>query len=791
MEPAGLADIRSLPDFNRQPDGKLSLPIELYAARFLAVIAVIYAALAGLHTLQDFDLPWQLATGRWVIQHRGIFSTDVFSYTAHGAPWIYPVLSAIVFYLFYLVGGYSLLSWMGAAACVASTAILLDRKNLATSALALVAVPLIANRTQPRAEMFTTILFAAFLSLLWRHYRNARPNTPLWLLPILMVAWVNLHPGFVSGLALCGAYIILEILHLPFREDRAAARNGLQRSWSWLALIAAATFVNPWGPSIYRALARQQQAQSLHTLWLVEWENIRFSSTSLRQALDFRDPQSSFWWLLATALLCATIALWRKRFGAAILLVGSAYLTMQHVRLQALFACVTVIVGGSLLEEAWSSWKTSLPRSRTLLNLRSTPFRGIEWTVAVSLLLTATLAATAGIRAGDLVTNRYYLRSSQLSLFGTGLSWWFPERALDFLQHEKLPANVFNNYNLGGHLAWRLYPDYLDYIDSRALPFGSQLFFRAYNLSVSPPDSPAWQQEADARGINTIAVSLARYEGLAFFPQLAAFCRSQTWRPVYLDEVSAVFVRRTPQTASMIDRLQIDCDKIVLPVSIDATAHGSSRSKAELFNSLSNAAGILYTLGRYPEALADLDRAQNIFSNNANLHLARARVLERTGRLNEAESEFRASLDLEPRDETWLDLGLFYMTQKRYAEAIAVFRQSAESSSRPHDMWMLLGQTYLQINQPHAALEAFAKAVATSPFRGQEEVGAAFSSMVATGRAKAWFRLGDLPQAVSFQQAAVKLAPNDQKLWLGLADLYDAQGRTAEAQQARSHATSR
>src|ERR1700691_3586803 len=88
-----------------------------YAAWLLAAVALIYALLAGLHTLQDFDLGWQLATGRWMLQHRQIFSTDVFSYTAHRAPWIYPVLSGIVFYLIYLAGGYALLSWLGAVAC--------------------------------------------------------------------------------------------------------------------------------------------------------------------------------------------------------------------------------------------------------------------------------------------------------------------------------------------------------------------------------------------------------------------------------------------------------------------------------------------------------------------------------------------------------------------------------------------------------------------------------------------------------------------------------------------------
>ncbi len=772
-----------------------------YAAPFLAAIALIYALLAGLHTLQDFDLGWQLATGRWIIQHHHILSTDVFSYTANGSPWIYPVLSGIVFYLSYLVGGYALLSWMGAAACAGTGALLLRRDSVATSALAIIAVPLIANRTQPRAEMFTTILFAAFLSLLWRHYRIGHQNThrsPLWLLPILMIAWVNLHLGFIAGLALCAAYVLLELLDLPFPANRPAVRARLQRAWPWLALTAVATLVNPWGANIYIALSRQARAQNLHTLWVVEWENIRPSWASLRQAVDWRDPQSSFWWLLAIAVVCAAVALWRKQWGAAILLLGSATLTLQHVRMQALFAGIAVVLGGSILHDTWSAkkqkinqaaWPSKAPpySKRTVSKPNRRPVRA-----AALLLVSAGLAGLVGVCAADLITNRYYLRSSQLSLFGTGLSWWFPERAIDFIQREKLPANIFNTYSLGGYLTWRLSPAYPDYIDSRAIPFGPQLFFRAYDLSSEPPDAPAWQHEADARNINTIIVSLARYDGIALFPQLPAFCRSQSWRPVYMDEVSAIFVRRTPQTASLVDRLQIDCDKVSFAPSADLTAAKTSRDKAELFNASANAAGVLYSLGRYPEALAYLDRAQNIFNDNANLHLTRALVLEHTGHAAEAEEEFRTSIRIEPGDESWLDLGLFYLTQKRSADAVELFKRAAESSSRPHDMWMLLGQAYLQMKQPEQALVAFDKAEAASPFRDEgESLGANFNSMIATGRAKAWYQLGDLPRAVSFQEDAVKLAPNDARLWLGLANLYDAQGRTTLAEQARRRATGR
>jgi tetratricopeptide (TPR) repeat protein len=778
-----------------------------HAAGFLSAIALLYALLAGLHTLQDFDLGWQLATGRWILQHRQLLSTDVFSSTAHGAPWIYPALSGIVFYLAYLAGGYALLSWIGAASCAVTVALLVRRDNVAGSALALVAVPLIANRTQPRAEMFTTVLFAAFLTLLWQHYRSGQERSPdqhtgrspLWLLPILMVAWVNLHLGFVAGLALCCAYVLVELLDLPFPDNRAAVRFRLQRAWPWLAMTAVATLINPWGARIYVALSRQARAQDLHTLWVVEWEAIRPSWTSLRQALDWRDPQSSFWWLLAIALLCAAIALWRKRLGTAGLLLGAAYFAMQHVRLQALFACVVVVLGGSLLHEVWKTSKASHPRKAPAHSKRPVSIpSGTAWGTrgAALLLLTALLTGLAGVRSWDLITNRYYLRSTQLSLFGTGLSWWFPERAVEFLRAEKLPANVFNTYALGGYLTWRLFPAYPDYIDSRAIPFGPQLFFRAYDLSTEPPDSPAWQQEADARGINTIIVSLARYDGITLFPQIPAFCRGQSWRPVYMDEVSAIFVRRTPQTAALIDRLQIDCDKVSFapPIDLNAAAFSrkTSRDKADLFNSWANAAGILYSLGRYPEALAYLDRAQAIFSDNAHLHLTRALALEHTGHPAEAEEEFRASTRIEPRDETWLDLGLFYLTQKRYADAVEVFRQSAEHSSRPHDMWMLLGQAYLQINQPEQALVAFDKAVASSPFRDAgESLGAGFNSLIATGRARAWYQLGDVARAVSFQEDAVKLAPKDAKLWLGLADLYDAQGHKEQAGQARLHAAGR
>ena len=86
-------------------------------------VALVYAVLAGLRTVADFDLGWQLATGRYVIQHRQIPYSDVFSYTVRGKEWIYPPFCGVLFYAFYALGGFAALSWLSAAACCGTIAL--------------------------------------------------------------------------------------------------------------------------------------------------------------------------------------------------------------------------------------------------------------------------------------------------------------------------------------------------------------------------------------------------------------------------------------------------------------------------------------------------------------------------------------------------------------------------------------------------------------------------------------------------------------------------------------------
>ena len=257
----------------------------------LFLLALLYAFAAGLRTLGDFDLGWQLATGRWIVQHGRIPFTDVFSYTAFGTGWIYPVLSQVLLYLSYVTGGYGLLSWLGAAACVGTIALLLRCSSTAAVILAMASVPLIAACTPPRTEMFTAVIFAAYVNLLWHYHQSGKGS--LWLLPVLMCLWVNLHLGFIAGLAMCGAYVLIELEDAIAPSRRLGALLRLKRAVPWLIATLAVTIVNPWGWRIYAAIARQRSIVQTHSLWIWEWQGLRVTPAALDKALAWRDPDSA------------------------------------------------------------------------------------------------------------------------------------------------------------------------------------------------------------------------------------------------------------------------------------------------------------------------------------------------------------------------------------------------------------------------------------------------------------------------------------------------------------------
>ena len=166
------------PSFNVATTSPVHNVLDLPGAAVADLLLQTIGLGAAVIVLVMVTLAWQIATGRWVVQHHHVPSVDVLSYTAQGQPWVYPVGAMVVFYLAWLAGGYGLLSWFGAAACVGTVALLLRRGNPASASIAIVAVPLIAGRTGVRADAFSTVLFAALITS-WS--RVIRDHGPIWI----------------------------------------------------------------------------------------------------------------------------------------------------------------------------------------------------------------------------------------------------------------------------------------------------------------------------------------------------------------------------------------------------------------------------------------------------------------------------------------------------------------------------------------------------------------------------------------------------------------------------------
>ncbi|MGP0099096.1 MAG: hypothetical protein ACLPHI_18805 [Terriglobales bacterium] len=755
------------------------------------LLVLISALCAGLHTVADEDMGWQLATGRYVVQHHQIPSTDVLSFTSAGKPWVYPPFAGVLFYLTYCAFGYAGLSWFCALACLAVVAYLVRRRDLGSAVLAMLAVQSIAARTAPRADLFSTVFFALFLGELWG-YQRGKPSRP-WLLPVVMLFWVNLHPGFIAGLAAIGAYLLTEAANFLFAERRQDVRLRLRRIWPWLVACFAVTLVNPWGPKIYLAsltlsgVAAPPEGRLNSNSFIGEFQGVPVSRSLLYQLVDVRHMESGLTWLLLVAVILVGLFFWKRQPGGAFITLGALYLGLAHARYMALFVITITTLGGALLSEIFIIFSNS--RMSSTAEARQESGKEVEETTrgrgriseGIATLFTLVLCGVALLHIVDFVSSRTYVVFNADWRFGAGESSWFPERAAAFIRREQLPGNIFEEYALGGYAAFSLGPEYPDFIDGRGDRLSPDLVAEQLKLYVEGPDSQLWRIEADRWNLNVLLVATSGFRGLQKMDPFS-FCQSATWRPVYMDDVSLVFLRNTPQNRPWIDRLQIDC--WTLPLAPPAAA-----SRPVLYDFYLNSGALLLALQRDRESERSLRSASALYPESPSVHLLLASLFQRERSYSEAEQQYRASIALNENGGALYSLGLLYATEGRNLEAAQAIEQAARESTKPLNMYMTLGKLQIALNHPEQALVAFTDAEKSSPFRkGAESLAPELYAEIAEGRSEAHRLLGHWPQAIAFQQEATRRTPGVASRWNRLAKLYEATGELQLAAEARQRA---
>ena len=245
----------------------------------LWVGAAVYAVfvLAGNHLLIDPDTMWQITVGQWIIDHGTVPTTDVYSFTMRGQPWISTQWLAQVAY----AQSYALAGWTGpvvlASICIAVTFALFTRflaRHFNDSA-ALVFVAAALALTVPHLLARPHVL-ALPVMLVWvgglvlAADRGSSP--PFRLLPLIAL-WANLHGGFVLGLALIAPLAVDAVLNA-----HTARRKPLALRWAAFALAAlAASCITPYG---WNSLLASKKILALGEALplIMEWRPADFSS---------------------------------------------------------------------------------------------------------------------------------------------------------------------------------------------------------------------------------------------------------------------------------------------------------------------------------------------------------------------------------------------------------------------------------------------------------------------------------------------------------------------------------
>jgi hypothetical protein len=444
----------------------------------LAAAVVLFAPQA----MNDGDTLWHVAAGQWMLDHRQVIRTDVFSYTFAGRPWhAHEWLGEVLMALAWRAAGWSGVALLGAAAAAGAVGLLgreLVRRLDPVPALAalIVAAGCLAPSLVLRPHLLVLPLVVLWTGRLLDARARGRAPSLGWAL--LMTLWANAHASVLFGLVLAGPFALEAVV-----EARGDPWPAL-RAWGLFILAATlCALVTPFGVGGLLFPVTTAGMASLNSI--VEWRPPDFS---VLQPLEVA---------LAAGLFVIAFRGVRIPLLRLILLLGLLHLSLQHQRHQMLLA----VVGGLILAEAAGRAPAAAPR---------------------------TPAPPAWIGAGFALALVAVRLIVPLSLHdGPTL----PIAALDETPARLHAEPVLNDYGMGGYLIFR---GIRPFIDGRTDMYGDA-FNARYDAAVS---NKAALQAALAQ--NGIAWTLFP-PGSSAVRMMDA---EPGWRRLYTGPYAVVHVRR-------------------------------------------------------------------------------------------------------------------------------------------------------------------------------------------------------------------------------------------------------
>lgn len=474
--------------------------------RLLVLAIASLISLLYVVRIRMYDIWWHLATARWIIEHREIPTTDPFSFTARGEPWIFiNWLAELVLYAIYNAFGVVGLVVMKPLAAFAMLLLLaaaskeLGVKRPSASA---VCVGVVGFLVQPRFTIerpmiIGAVLLAASVYLASRWW--ARRDRSLFLFVPLVLLWIPMHGTSILAFGPLAAVSVSIVL-----------AGGPRRHIVEALLVSIVTAI------VFLSSASGRGAISLASGGLAG----AAKATAMTQEWKPMSLAERFVWVPYALLGCGLLASLIRHSSRMVPLILAAFglvISTGFVR--------NVYEMTLLAAPAWCLGLDDVLAALEARGLRL--IRGALPSIA--------LCGLPLIHLG-VMPSRFLWSHNFLNLhFGTGIELHrYPHDTLQMLK-QLPPGNTIHDQELGGYLLWNGIPNGV-FIDGRTVSLYTDAILERTLIPAqrSPEDLEVVADRYDA------VYAIVQWEG----PIAANMMRSDGWVPIQHGESTTLFVRR-------------------------------------------------------------------------------------------------------------------------------------------------------------------------------------------------------------------------------------------------------
>jgi len=586
------------------------------------ILLTLLAALTftTLYRIPAADNWWNLATGRYIIENLNLPAKDIFSYTARGYTWLLTQwLTGVLYYLIYMVLGLQGLYLLRTLLILSTSTLIFATCRIRNSNPMISTIIIIIGCffAQPyyyfdiRSYLVSYLFIALYIFLLEKR-RIQKKSPPLWLFPFINCIWVNSHGAFLVGFGLIFAYFIDECFAGP--EARKTSLYLLKTG----IFMFLTSFINP---QTYKILLYPFNLGGSYGFWqkfLIEWNH----PDLLGRNLSF-----TIFWIICVAFILFTIkkATLRDIF-IWILFSYLAFKAVRHITLFCLFI-VPVFVKHLELILPDKIKVNFIGEIESFVNNKS---------YVKNLILIICLLIF--LRTFFLIFTVDFSMEKEM----------FPYYAVQFIKKNNLPGRLYNPYEWGGYIIWKLYPQKEVFCDGRADMVYSEEICKESYYSMAGEDLSVFSKY----NINIVLCNkINEIHGMNLPSVLQK--KPEEWCLIYSDENSYIFIKEDSLNKTIIE--QFYKGELKIPESPFGNYYAGT---------------IILKKGNYKKALYFLNLAIRLDAKFIEALMTRGYILAVTGKIEESRECFLKVLSLKPDfPGAHYNLGLIYENSGNFDDA--------------------------------------------------------------------------------------------------------------------------